>query len=148
MAQSNGNGGSYAGFRFYPPTDTTKFVIGGQDIEVPALTLYAMNLVKDELLSLGPDLDWITYAKNVVHIVYVLVRSAHPELDVSEEEMLKACSLTEMRQLPVAMNSLLGISGFDAGPTEAATAEPGIGISTPSSQTLQPTESVTETSTG
>lgn len=149
------NGTKYT-ISFKPPSETTTFVIGGQSIEVPALTLWAMENVKDELLALGPDLDFIAYARNVVRIVFKLLKMSHgADIDFEEQDMMKACSVEEMRQLAPTMNRLLGISGFDAGPTnqdriaeEAAASASGPGTSTNLSLDSPPTESVAETSTG
>lgn len=149
------NGSSWK-ISFKPPTETVTFVIGGQNIEVPALTLWAMENVKDELLALGPDLDFIAYARNVVRIVYKLLKMAHgPEVEFEESDMMKACSVAEMRDLAPTMNRLLGISGFDAGPTTGAETpvapeapESGAGTSTSLSPDSPPRESAAETSTG
>lgn len=155
MSQGNGtsNGLSWKP-NFRPPTEVTKFTIGGQVIEVQALTLWAMDIVKDELLVLGPNLDFIAYARNVVRIIFKLTKLAHPEVDITEEDMIRSCSVVEMRQLAASMNELLGISGFDSGPTqqdqapEQAAQVSGPGTSTSLSPDSPPTESVAETSTG
>jgi hypothetical protein len=138
-----------------PPSEVTKFTIGGQSIEVQALTLWAMDVVKDELLALGPGLDFITYARTVVRIVYKLVKLEHPDISIEEGDLIRACSVVEMRQLAVSMNELLGISGFEGGPTEQteptnpATAVPsGTGTSTESSPDSPPTGSAPVTSSG
>jgi hypothetical protein len=152
-----GNGSSWK-LNLRPPSEVTRFVIGGQEIEVQALTLYAMDVIKDELLALGPDLDFITYARNVVRIIYKLLRVDHPEMELEEADLLKVCSITEMRNLAGAMNELLGISGFEGGPTQqteeatltdATTQTPsGTGTSTELSPDLPPTASAAGTSTG
>jgi hypothetical protein len=154
MAIGNGNGsGNWLGPRLATSHETTKFKIGGQDIEVPALNLFVMDKVKDSLLSLGPNLDWISYAVNVVHIIYEALKGAHPEMQVSEEDLLKACSLAEMREFPNLVNQLLEISGFEATSPEtpavgqeAGMESPnGTGTSPASSPNLQSTESAAET---
>jgi hypothetical protein len=133
--------------------DTTVFRIGGVDIDVPALNLFVMMKVKDELLALGPNLDWVSYAVNVVHIVYASLKDAHPEMLVGEDDFLKSCSLAEMRELAGAMNRLLDVSGFDAGDPSpnvivpAKPESPGTGTSEDSSPNSQPTESAVETPT-
>ena len=149
-----GNNGSSWKLDLRPPTEVKNFVIGGQTIPVTALTLYAMEMVKDELLSLGPDLDFITYARNVVRIVYKLTKLEHPEIDLEEQDLIKVCSISEMRQLATTMNELLELSGFSGGPTEQTPENPetgptsGIGTSSELPQDSQPTGSATVTSTG
>jgi len=153
MAMSNGNGAQWLGPRLATSHETATFKIGGQDIEVPALNLFVMDKVKDQLLTLGPNLDWISYAVNVIHIVYMSLKDSHPEMTTTEDEFLKACSLKEMRELPQEMNVLLDISGFEAtqspeAPAEGPKAEgpqPGTGTSPDSSPNLPPTESAAET---
>jgi len=153
MTGPNGANGFSWKPNFQPPSNVTKFTIGDQTIEVAALTLWAMEHVKDELLVLGPELDFISYARNVLRIVYKLTKLAHPEIEITEEDLLRSCSIREMRNLAASMNELLGISGFDAGPTgqtaeEAAALASGTGTSTQSPQDSPPTESATATSTG
>jgi hypothetical protein len=150
MANENGNGTTWLGPRLATSHETCVFTIGGVDLEVPALNLFVMQSVKNELIGLGPDLDWISYAASVVRIVYAALKNAHPEMSMTEEELLKACSLKEMRELPSAMNRLLDASGFETGPEvqavgTAAEVDAGIGTSPPSSQNLPPTASVAET---
>jgi hypothetical protein len=152
MAMSNGNGAQWLGPRLTTSHETTKFVIGGQDIEVPALNLFVMDKVKSQLLTLGPDLDWISYAVNVIHIMYIALKDSHPEMTVTEDEFLKACSLKEMRELPGRMNELLDISGFEGNTNPEVEAvsetaenpENGTGTSADSSPNSQPTESAAE----
>src|SRR5215471_4587138 len=149
MAESNGNGSKWTP-SFRPPSEVTPFVIGGQTIEVPALTLWSMEIVKDELLALGPDLDFITYARNVVRIVYKVTKINHPDIEWEESDLIKSCSVGEMKNLATQMNILLGISGFDGGPTqptEEANLPSGTGTLSGLSPDSPATESVTATST-
>ena len=151
-----GNGEAVGGM-VAPSTDFTEFTIGGQKHRVPALNLFVLTQIRDDLLSLGPDLHFIDYAERVINIV---VASKIPSDFVArallKEELMKSCSVPEMRELPITLNELLGISGFEmnaggespVGEAEAATESPGTGTLTPSPQTSPRTEFAPATSTG
>lgn len=145
---ADGNGFSSTGMTvpIMAPTETSPFKIGGQTIKVPALTLFTLERVKTKIIDLSPNLDWISYAANVIEIVSEAVKESRPDLTV--EALKKACSIAEMRELASSFNKLLEVSGFLMGENQAAGESPGTGTLTPSSPTLQPGESAVETSAG
>jgi hypothetical protein len=124
------------------PRETANFHIGGQDIAVPALTLYVMDRTKDAITALSPDLGFTDYAKRVIEIVSVALEDSRPEL--TAEALARVCSFPDMRDLPSAMNELLRVSGFLMGEAEAAS--PGTGTSTSSSPNSEQETSVAATS--
>ena len=148
LIMANGNGLSKSGM-LAPPTETAKFKIGGAEIDVPALTLSSLLRAREYLLKLAPDLDWILYSEAVLRIVEIALSESKPEMTFAA--MANACSVSEMRALPGAMNDLLRISGFDMGEAQAQpdqTEVLGIGTSGQSLENSLPPESVAETSTG
>jgi hypothetical protein len=134
------------------PVETTPFEFGGQTIRVPLLNLAIMKLCKESILSLGPGLDFISYAETVVHIAYMALKFEYPNLATTEEDLLRRCMGGNIRNLPGQMNAWLEASGFEVGaadPTNAAEAAiPGTGTSTASQPNLPPTESAAAISTG
>lgn len=147
MAEGNGKA---VGGMMAPPTDTATFRIGGQDVEVPALTLAVLGRCKDAINGLSPELDFITYSQFVIKILATALKAIRPEL--TEEFLSENCSVVEMRNLAQSLHTLFEISGFSMGEAEAAgdeaTQSLGTGTSTPSPQNSQPQGFVEATSTG
>ena len=136
MADTPTNGHAVGGMHgpLSAPRETATFRIGGQDIAVPALTLYVLDRTKESISALSPDLSFTDYAKHVIEVVSVALEDSRPELTV--EALSKVCSLMEMRGLVGAMGELLKASGFEMG--EEPAASPGTGTLTGSSPSLEP----------
>jgi hypothetical protein len=130
MAKTNGS---------HPPlpsrsTETANFRIGGVDIAVPALTLYVLEVCKEDIQALSPGLDSVAYARHVCSIVAACVADDRPELTL--DVLVKSCSFSEIGGLIESMGELLRVSGFLPSGEELAAGEeasPGTGTSTSSS---------------
>src|SRR5215469_1589959 len=129
MAQ--GNGMSIDGMAV-PPSETASFVVGGATLQVPALTLWDLELSRTEMQALTPDLVWSTYAATVVKIIARKLRPEHA--DEFAEALLRKCSVREAQNLAVAFNTLLAVSGFEMGEAEAVAESSGTGTSIESPQ--------------
>lgn len=126
------------------PPGSVMFVIGGEEIVVPALTLYVLDAKKDALRSLGPDLSMTEYGVLVIEIIAEALKDSRPEL--TQEELLRHCSWPETLELPARMAELLTVSGFTgSAPGEVEAASPGTGTSTNSPPNSPVGESATET---
>ena len=146
MAQTNGS--AAAGIARLPKrsTDTAVFVIGGDKIQVPALTLATIDKVVDELKSLGPALWWVDYSRNCLRIAVAALEDTQPEL--TYDVLAAACSMGEMRKMPFYMSDLHARHGFLLGEALASEENPGTSTPTPSPPNSPPRESAAETSTG
>jgi|SRR5579885_2177950 hypothetical protein len=107
--------------------NSVTFIIGGEEISVPALTLWVLENCENDLKTLGPEISWTSYARKVVNIIACA-------LDKNPDELAKRCTVQEMRNLGPTFLQLMEISGFEMGNAGAATAD-GTGTSNPSSPT-------------
>lgn len=122
-----------------PPSERVVFKIGGQDIEVPALSFDVLERRKEQVQGLDPDLSILDYAALVLDIISCALEPYRPELTLAV--LRRACTWQEARELPTAMSNLMIVSGFTApvGEEVAAVEEsPGTGTSTLSSPSLEP----------
>lgn len=155
---TEGNGKAVGGM-MAPPTETVPFRIGGTDVQVPILTLYVLDRMKDLIFGLGPEIDFIEREKRILTIIRFSIEAAGREIG-TEEELLRNCTAKEGMELIATFNKLLNASGFDipdpeqspatAGSSEAEQKQtsPGTGTSTPSQPDLPLTASASVTSTG
>jgi hypothetical protein len=115
-----------------PPSEYVEFVIGGQPVRVKVLTLWDLDLIRDIFLSMDSS-NWITYSRQVIQMVSILVSSDHPEL--TPEFLSRNCTATEARNLTPTFAELLEKSGLIL-PGEATAAmeteSSGTGTQTPS----------------
>jgi hypothetical protein len=113
-----------------PPNETAVFRIGKVDIKVPALTLWDVEVSGADIRSLDPEMPWSTYAATIVRII---ARKLKPDVfDAYAEALQRSCSVEEARNLSIAFNDLLRVSGFPM------PAEPAIDLGTGTSTELQP----------
>lgn len=142
MAQ--GNGMSVDGMGS-PPSETATFRIGGRDLKVPALTLWDLELNREDMQSLSPQMRWTEYGATVIRIVARKLKDGG-DWEPFCEALQRSCSVKEARELSVQFNDLLRVSGFEMGEAEAAVEEnPGTGTLTESQPNL-PSPSETPTS--
>jgi hypothetical protein len=139
---AEGNGKSIDGMAT-PPNESAKFKIGGRVLVVPALTLWDLELSRDEIQSLTPEMQWSTYATTVVKII---ARKLNEDNTTPyAEALLRSCSIEEAMAKAVEFNELLRVSGFEMGEVVAATGTSGTGTSTESQQN-SPSPSDSQTS--
>lgn len=143
MAQSNGHDDSPANL----PPGYTAFKIGGEDVLVPPMTLWAVEILQPELAKISPDLSWVEYAKVVLRIVATCLEDhkagadeepKQENIDATYNKLRRRCIVSEMRTLAGTMDSLLANSGFLGAQTEETqtqTENPGTGMSTVSAPT-------------
>src|ERR1700735_1961035 len=119
MTQGNGTAG--LAHLPQPPNETAKFVIGGQTIEVPALTMWTIDKVGVNLRSMGPDTPWMDYARHCLVIIHAALEEVQPELTL--EVLSRACTMGEMREMPSQMLELFRVSGFTLGEVSGTSEE-------------------------
>lgn len=137
---SSGNGFSPDGIS--PPRETVKFKFGDEEIDVPALNFADCEALEEAVIALGPDLNFIQYARYAVRIVAHQIHSTRPDLT---EDVLKNKMLGGQALLAAPMNELLRRSGFPIPePTPVPVEEsPGTGTLTDAAQNL-PSEASAE----
>lgn len=135
MALSNGEAMDMTA----PPSETATFRIGGRDLVVPALTLWDLEISREQITSMSPDMSWSEYAANVIKVVAAKLKPDHA--NEFAESLQKSCSVREARELATQFSRLLFVSGFDipdpdapVGEDSATVEHPGIGTLTESSQ--------------
>ena len=115
-------------------SDTVKFRVGGEDIDVPALSFWGLKRAKPYLINLDRGLDWIDFGENVMEVLAVALEGKAPKERFSAEALERRCSIDEARALSGSMTELLRLSGFlKSGEAETQEASPGTGTSTSSS---------------
>lgn len=120
--------------------DSVIFTIGGQEIEVPALTLYWLERCQQDIDGLVADAPFITYSGRVLNIVAMVTGK-------DREALSRAATVPELQQFIPKMQELLLASGFaPVGEVEAVTGADGTGTSIASPPNSQLTESSTATS--
>ncbi len=150
MAQSNGHDTAETFDRRELPGKTL-FRIGGKDIQVPALTLWAMEYLEPDMQQIADNMPLRPYSKIVLRIVATMIEAekAGEDKDPSQEDIEKTAKqferkiiLAEMRELSPTLDKLLINSGYPVpGEAEATTGEtkanpnPGMETSTESSRT-------------
>jgi hypothetical protein len=97
---------------------SVKFTIGGNEIEVPVLNLRTLELCKDNLIALGPEMNWIEYASHVVTIIGTALATQNTLPVHSVVDLKNSCSVPEMRNLATGFLELMKISGFEMGNEE------------------------------
>ncbi len=102
-------------------TDFITFKAKGEDVKVPALSFYTVDLTRPLIEELDPELNWIDYAKKVLEIFMLgtFPDEDQPTRDAKKLDLMKKMSVPEMRDLTTSLNDLLRVSGFIM-----ATAEP------------------------
>lgn len=113
-----------------PPNESAPFRIGGRTLNVPALTLWDLELSKDDMQALTPEMAWTTYATTVIRIIARKLKEDNPR--EFGDALLKSCSVDEARNKATEFTELLRVSGFEMGEAVAATPENGTGTSTES----------------
>lgn len=154
MAQGNGQDETAAlRGRLVSPGHTI-FKIGGKDVSVPPLTLWALEARDPEMSKLGKAMSVREYANLVLLIAATSVEcdksgeDADPKPEAIEatfNRYKRRISFGEMRMLVKEMDELLLNSGYEANPegeVQAATVNPGTGTLTDSPPTSQTEESV------
>lgn len=150
MANGNGAAGEGLLSLLSRPLESASFRIGGQDILVPAMTLYVLDKCADDIKALSPDMSLTDYCKHVINIVSTIL--APDELGAEIEMALrlqKVCSFSEMQGLIRSMGELLSVSGFAPSGEDEATsaANPGTGTLTGLSPNSEQEASAVETPT-
>lgn len=123
------------------------FHISGRDFPVPELRLGILRKVRKEIISLGPDQDFIEYAETVVTIMGKVLGMDQAAIDTIMENM----TMEDVRTVSSTMTEWLRVSGFLVGApeeTQTAMANPGTGTSTELSPNLLPEGSAEATGTG
>jgi hypothetical protein len=106
------------------------FKIGGREIKVSALTLWDLEQSRSDIQGMTPDTVWTEYAAKVVRII---ARKTSPEAWESlAEQMMKACSAGEARNLAAQFNDLWRVSGLMGEAEAVQEATSGTGTSTES----------------
>lgn len=122
---TEGNGHSPDGMANH--RETVVFELGGEKLAVPVLTFADCEDLEEAVTALGPELNWLQYARYVIRIVAHQMHPTRPDLT---EEVLKRSMLAGEGLLATQMNELLRRSGFPIPEAAPSPENPGIGTLT------------------